>query len=61
MANPFLDDYLKELEDQEIEKTSFGSEPFGGSSLFDTAEIPQEEKNFLWDVVGSTAWAFAEL
>mgnify|MGYP003111163635 FL=1 len=47
MANPFLDDFLAELE--QIERQKFETEP-----------TPQEDKSFAYDVVGSTLWAFAD-
>lgn len=47
MANPFLDDFLAELE--QIERQKFETEP-----------SPQEDKSFAYDVVGSTLWAFAD-
>jgi len=58
MANPFLQDFLNDLEEIEEDKTSFGTT---SGSLFDFDEpTSQPEKNFLWDVIGSTAWAFAD-
>ena len=47
MANPFLDDFLAELE--RIERDKLETEP-----------IPQPAKSFAYDVVGSTLWAFAD-
>lgn len=60
MANPFLEDFLRDLQEIEQEKTSFGATD--QVSLFPTTEEaqPQEEKNVLWDIVGSTAWSFAD-
>jgi len=48
MANPFLEDFIREIEQQEANKTTF--EP----------EVTQAEKSFLWDVVGSTTWSFLD-
>jgi len=59
MANPFLEDFLKDLQDMEQEKTSFGGTE--QASLFlPSPEQPQEEKNVLYDIIGSSAWAFAD-
>lgn len=47
MANPFLEDFLSELE--QIEQQKLQTEP-----------IPQEDKGFAYDVIGSTLWSFAD-
>ena len=48
MANPFLEDFIQELEQEELRKTT--TEP----------EVSQNEKNLAWDIIGSTAWSFAD-
>ena len=59
MANPFLEDFLKDLQEMEQEKTTFGATD--DVSFFPTTlEQPQAEKNVLYDIIGSSAWAFAD-
>ena len=47
MANPFLEDFLTELE--EIESQKLETEP-----------TESKEKSFAYDVIGSTLWSFAD-
>ena len=60
MANPFLEDFLKDLQEMEQEKTSFGATDQVSLFPVDEEVQSQEEKNVLWDIVGSTAWSFAD-
>ena len=53
MANPFLQDYLDELEAEEQRKLSWGAQTPSAIPLV-PIRPPQEEKNLLWDTTRKT-------
>ena len=65
MSNPFLDDYLNQIREEEVRKTSgTPTSVFTDDPLIPLEEIAEEtdqaKKNVLYDVVGSTLWSFAD-